>query len=113
MPKRLYAVPAAKGWIEIRSSAKPPKVKETEVVIPSTKREYVYGFYNNAGTYTPSRYVSKPCKMKLRTTVYEGGRVMATMKARRFSDLTKLQVKMGGWLELTPELITMLEKELQ
>ena len=112
--KRIWAV-GFKGWVEFRSSDKPPKLHTTEISKPIKVREskpnptfwadYSNGI--NSPIYT-TKTVSK--QLKIKTTVYTGGKVLGCIKSARFARLFNITVRKDGLLELTPEMITVLEK---
>jgi hypothetical protein len=54
------------------------------------------------------RYI--PRKMKMRVTVFNGGRTIMTIKASRFSRLLRASVRADGIIELMPEQIELLEE---
>lgn len=62
-------------------------------------------FYWQHGYY---RHTLAKKVFKMSSTIYVGGKVLATLKSRRFSALTKLTVHAGGICELSPDLITLL-----
>ena len=96
----IYAI-GMKGWVELREAATPPKEHTTKATVVNKTKDYWSG-----GRYGESwnRYDILNRKISIVTTVYSGGRVIKSVKARWFANRTKIHIRNGGILELNPEL---------
>jgi hypothetical protein len=112
MNKQLYAV-GMKGWVEIRSATKPPKLRVSEVAKSVKIKRWVYkpGFYDSQNRYHPASTKEKlfPKKFKLVSKQFEGGRRVGIVKTAKFGKLLCVVVRYGGMIELTAEMIDKLE----
>lgn len=103
MSKGMYAIGVTKDWVEIRQADTPPKLHTTEFNKLVSHNRYVPARITDhqyiEGHYTPVKKM-----VKFTSSVYMGGKLMATVKSRRFAALTKVRVYVGGMLKLTPEM---------
>lgn len=108
---RVFAI-GLKGWVELMTSPHPPLPRTTSlkksytIVMPDFKDMHYY--YNHRYRYRMKK-VRKTAVMT--TTIYTGGVVMASIKSRRFTSLTKLTVHAGGMCELPPFTINLLTEK--
>jgi len=101
--KSIYAIGITKDWVEIREAEKPPKLRTTEFNKLVHKDVLVRGRYE-IDFYEPSHWTKVPKMLKFTSSVYTGGKLVATVKSRRFAVLTKIRVHTGGMIKLTPEM---------
>lgn len=105
--QRIFAI-GLNGWVELQTSSSPPKAKTSTVKRSQKVKVFDYAardFYWDHGYYR-SKLVRKTLTMK--AVIYTGGKVLTTLKARRFAALTKISLHNGGMFELSPDLINLL-----
>ena|SRR6266478_2241252 len=107
MTKRFYAVGMVKGWVQIRSAKKPPVPATTTATttIKQRRLEWDPGAFNYVNRVTAK-------KMRLKLTVFEGGRTLWTIKASKLAGLLKVGVREGGIIELMPEQVEMIKSSM-
>jgi hypothetical protein len=102
-----------KGWVEIKSATKPPKLRVSEVAKSVKIKRWVYkpGFYDSQNRYHPASIKKKvfPKKFKLVSKQFEGGRRVGIVKTAEFGRLLDVSVRYGGMIKLTAEMIDKLE----
>lgn len=99
MPAHNHYAIGLKGWVQIRTAAKPPTLVISEAELPAVEftRTYIPGTFDSLGfplTYGhwgPRQRVETPLPIKL--YVYEGGRTIRTLKSLKFRVLTGLSVR--------------------
>src|SRR5207245_1306462 len=96
--KKFYAVGMVKGWVQIRSAKKPPVPATTTAITTVKERRLEW----DPGAFD---YIDRvvPKKLRLKVTVFEGGRTLWTIKASKLAGLLKVGVREGGIIELMPE----------
>ena len=103
--QRFFAI-GLKGWVQIRTAAKPPKgtTSSTTVTVKRRVRDWIPG-YLQEDRWINSRMVEKVVEqpMKLTATTYTGGRVIKTLKSSLFASRLKVGMREGGLMELLPE----------
>lgn len=108
--KRVFAI-GFKDQVELRSATAPPKRSESSfqkvVQEGRTVRETIdqwpgYQFI----------YKMVPRTLTITTTTYRGGKVLGTMRTRKFQRLLHASVSNGGIMELLPDQADLILKEL-
>lgn len=103
MTKHIYAIGVSKQWIELREAEKPPKLHKTEFNKLISKNRYVCSHFRDH-EYIEGRFIPVKKMLKFTSLVYTGGKLLQTMKSRKFADLTRIQLRNGGMIQLTPEM---------
>lgn len=104
--KRVFVIGLSKNWVEIRAHHKPPRkmVSEAEKSYKYKQRFHQYGYFDRNGRYYPSRdNETHSGKLKISCTNYMGGKVLTTMKTRKFRSLTGVTISNGAMIELTQD----------
>ena len=117
--KRYFAVGLI-GWVQIRSANLPPVPLTTEsfTMVKESKRKYIPGHVDGEppnAIYVYGQYVDLPVvdkKLKMKSTIYQGGKVLRTMKTAVFSRLLGVSVKDGSMIELMPEQVKLLKERM-
>lgn len=109
MTKRFWAV-GLKGWVQIRSAAKPPRAVPSAFTYEVERMEGGYwDFYDRQlhGGHLVKRQV------KCEQVVHEGGTILYTLPTRTFNRLSKVRVKKGEVLALSPDdhILTVLKRK--
>lgn len=107
MKKRYFAI-GLKGWVQIRVALKPPVAVSSEATrtIMTKTLKYIPGEVNfEKHIYKPAKYeeITKPKDVVMRVTVFEGGKVLQTIKATKFTRLLKITLHEDAMIELLPE----------
>lgn len=108
-----------KGWVEIRSSPTQPRKIDSEDEVTSKERIRQYPVYPNPATvaavatfyreyYDEPKYKMVVKKLKMSSTTFNGGKVMAVIRVERFRRLTKIGVGVGGMVELDQKMVELI-----
>jgi hypothetical protein len=95
---RFFAVGAAKGWTQIRAAKKPPVASTSEVVTNVKKRQL---YWDDISFNYRHKLVDQ--KLRMKVTVFTGGRTLWTIKSSSLARTLKASVREGGMVELMPE----------
>lgn len=125
---RLFAV-RINNWVEIRSGRKLPVAETCETEVDARKiiknrldpwnRRTFYRFqFDNNGVIngiTPAEreYEVTPVKMKLKSTIWSGGRVKGVIDCQKFSRKLRLPLKKDEMIELTKDQAELVLKDLE
>lgn len=113
MEKRYFAI-GLKGWVQIRVAVKPPVAETSEatktIQVKTLKyhpgevdfEKHIY----KQGWYEP---IIKSKDVTMRVTIFEGGKVLQTIKTAKFSRLLKVTVHEDAMMELLPEQVSALK----
>lgn len=94
---RVFAIPVGTRWIELRSGKKPPKY------CPSVVKKEIEESYHDWTVY-PHVVRTRKRMVQLKQFIYTGGKVLLTLPARKFTAVTKLAIRPGGYVEVSEEL---------
>lgn len=113
--RRVYAL-GMKGWVELREADVAPKLHASEINQPAVKQKvYKQGYWTNGPNgldeYTPARFIYVSKRMKIKNIIFTGGKPLNSLKTRRFAALTKISIRAGGIVELSPEHIRVLTEK--
>ena len=113
MSKRYFAI-GLRGWIQVRVAAKPPIPTTTQAttMVKQAKVNFVEGRYGDDGRYIygHNNVTFTPKELKMKVTIYKGGRTIRTIKSSRFASLLKVGVRENGMMELLPEQVALLKQ---
>lgn len=112
LSKRVFAVAVGRNWIELQISKSPPKPTVTATVRYVNKTDWRYNEnWARDMERNPYKQIVKKVPIKMAQTVFTGGKVIHTMKASRFTRLTKIALRAGGMFELSTDLINLLNNK--
>lgn len=99
--KRYFAI-GLKGWVQLRTALKPPRevITEAAIMVPEVRSRWVIDEANPWGHYVNSDIKKR---INLKTTSFEGGRTVATIRAEKFARQLGIKLKEGGMVELSAE----------
>lgn len=97
--KKYYAIGLTKEWVQLRIADKPPNAHKSEVVKAIKERVEDFDYYHSY--YRPPKFKTLSRDFKLSVTYHVGGKVLCTVKAGKFRQLTYLRLKVGEMRELT------------
>jgi hypothetical protein len=104
-----------KGWIEVRVGKVLPKAHTTSIqktIILTVEDRDRYDIYREDGRWVhPTKQVKR--KITLTNTVWEGGRAIGGMRAKRFKNYTGVGVANGQVKLVPPSRISTLLRELE
>lgn len=104
---RYFAI-GLKGWVQIRKAMKPPVLVETSAtkVVKGARKTWDTTLRSGWGD-----YAEKPYKKRfvIKTAIYNGGKVIATLQTRKFSNLFKASIREHALIELPKEMIDRIE----
>lgn len=90
---RLWAL-GWKGWVEVRKARVAPKARPSQVEVSLADPPiYAYNYY------------SAPRKITLKQLCFSGGKFLISFPKRRFYNLFRLSVPIGGVIEVPPPLV--------
>ena len=93
-----YFATGLKGWVQVRRAKKPPRIKVTEAVVPTTRRRFIPGDFYNFG-----RTVMEPATKAIQVSTFEGGTILKTVSAVKFRRKLGIGVGQGAYVELQPD----------
>lgn len=105
---RFFAI-GLKGWVQLRVARKPPRVvaSEATTLVKHTSYRWVPGVEMNQDGFV-LRYgrmvaTTKPKKLKMVCTIYEGGRTLATIASAKVRRKLKISILENGLVEISKE----------
>jgi len=108
--KHIYAIGINKDWIELREAKESPRLHKSE--FNRLMKRQVWVINRTAWPdYSPGHYVIKPYMKKFTSLTYTGGKVVKTMKSRRFAQLMNISIRPGGIVQLLPDAVKLLLEE--
>lgn len=98
---------ALRDWVQLRIATNKPAAitTEAEKEIIETKRKLVYDVDGN-GHYETRKV---PTKLKIKQTVYEGGKVIQLIRGRDFYDILGIGLRENSMIELDADQVKLLK----